>query len=652
MSTVQADVTRAGSAETKAAARLKARIIIPVWGRKYVDRLAAACLPALLAPGNLPYLAAHFDCELVIVTENKLFDAVRALDVIQRAQRWCGLRLVAMDDVMPHPSYYGLTITHSLYRGFTDLGDAAKDVWCLFLNADFILADGSYRALVARIHAGARIILSPSYCTIEENVRPVLRERIAADNGVLAMPPREMAGLILDNRHYTIRAKTVNWHMYRIEHVDQFYYVHDRDTLLGRQIPIAVVAFRPERVPLEPVAFWDYGILTEICPTAELCVLGDSDDFLMLELRTQGGMGDWLKLGWLDKDEIARQLSQWSTHDQRRCARYTLTLHRADLPKDIDAGVKALHSYYADVESRLAPEPRPYKNHYIWTQQADYHKAWLAARNNPLAQAPAAEPARKPSLFALSLALTKEIARSVIQGGGSSAYRRLHDILRVGYRALYGRLPEVGTFHPYRSDLCRVVSHLKEAAKTERRVLVVASALGTAIAPHLHEWFASVVSATPDELLDERELDGLLEQAPFDLCFLEVTRDEFLRFSEMHERLRSLVKNRGEIVLFYRTRGFDRISQRDFPLIQRGLPAGDLPVLEFRGGWLSYLVQAVWENETGVLQGGTIRGMLKFAAIALALGPMSMLANWRSQRRAPGRFVSPCTSMFLRITVI
>jgi hypothetical protein len=329
-----------------------------------------------------------------------------------------------------------------------------------------------------------------------------------------------------------------------------------------------------------------------------------------------------------------------------------LTLHRADLPPDIDVGVKALDSYYRDVEGRLAPEPRDYRNHYIWTQQADYHRAWLATRNDPQPPSPAAASPKPPSLFALSLALTKEMARTAMQGGGTSAYRRLHDILRVGYRALYGRLPEVGVFHPYRSDLRAVVPHLKRAATTSRRALVVASALGTAVAPHLNQWFAEVVTATPDEILDERELEGVLEQSPFDLCFLELTRDEFLRFSEMHRRLRGLMKHKGEIVLFYRTKGFDRVSQRDFPLIQRGLPGSDLPTLEFRGGWLSYLVQAIWENETGALQGGTIRGMLKFAAVALALGPIAMIANWRSQSREPGRFASPCTSMLLRITVI
>ena len=119
---------------------------------------------------------------------------MRAIEPIKRAQRWCSLRLVAMDDVLSHPRYYGFTLTHCFYRGFTDLGDAAQDVWCVFVHADFILADNSYRSLVDRMLACARIIFSPSYCAVEERVRPVLDEHIAAAGGVLAMPKREMAG--------------------------------------------------------------------------------------------------------------------------------------------------------------------------------------------------------------------------------------------------------------------------------------------------------------------------------------------------------------------------------------------------------------------------------------------------------------------------
>ena len=47
------------------------RIITYGWGDRYVDFLLTFTLPALLAPGNLPYVASEVPCELVILTQRR-----------------------------------------------------------------------------------------------------------------------------------------------------------------------------------------------------------------------------------------------------------------------------------------------------------------------------------------------------------------------------------------------------------------------------------------------------------------------------------------------------------------------------------------------------------------------------------------------------
>jgi hypothetical protein len=49
-----------------------ARLIMPLCGSVYSEKLVAMMLPALLAPGNLPSLATMFDVEVALVTEHKL----------------------------------------------------------------------------------------------------------------------------------------------------------------------------------------------------------------------------------------------------------------------------------------------------------------------------------------------------------------------------------------------------------------------------------------------------------------------------------------------------------------------------------------------------------------------------------------------------
>lgn len=648
MDRLTADVASVPTASQGSAARLKARIIIPVWGAKYIAKLDAACLPALLAPGNLPHLAKHFDCELVVVTQAESFELVRTLPGVRAAAQYAPLKLVAMDDVMSHPSYYGYTITHALYRGFSDLGDAAKDVWCLFLNADFILADGSYRALTERMLAGERCILSPSYCTIEEDVRPVLNASIAQGEGVLALPPRRMAELILDHRHYTIRAKTINWHMYRIDHVDQFYYAVDRHTLLGRQIPIAVVALRPERVPVAPVAFWDYGVISEVIPSGKICVLGDSDDFLMMELRVRKGMSNWLKLGWMEKDEIARSLSRWSTRDQRMCAAFPLALHSRDMPQTAAGGFAALDAYWMDVKSRMTPEPQSHHDHYIWTGTLDLHAKWLGGLSAPN---PAGEQLSRGSerplvdLLGSSLRLFFGIGSAV----GRDRFRRsVFDCLQVLYRAMFGRLPDVGFCHPQRVDLLATSKYLQKTCVGAKRALSIWSLPRATVAPFLKQWIPEVFSAKSEDLLHPAEL---ARRGPFDVCFLELARDEIVGFGKQYSLLRPMMKPGGKVIVFYQTRGMERVKQRDATLIHSGLPGEDLPRLEFRGGFLSHSVQAVWESLHDRLENGGTREFVRFALLATLLAPFAALANAISSPH-PGRHTVHCTSLLLEVTVV
>ena len=69
-----------------------ARLIIPLWGSVYAEKLTSMTLPALLAPGNLPALAATFDVDVVLVTESKLVDYIRQARSFQRLTTVCEVK--------------------------------------------------------------------------------------------------------------------------------------------------------------------------------------------------------------------------------------------------------------------------------------------------------------------------------------------------------------------------------------------------------------------------------------------------------------------------------------------------------------------------------------------------------------------------------
>src|SRR5215470_12709417 len=344
------------------------RVITYAWGEKYVDTMLTLTLPALLAPGNLPYVASEVPCELVILTQRRFFSKFNRHPSIARARSICPVRFIKLDDLIVSKDKYGMTLTYALHRGFSDLGPAMTEHWQIFLNADFILADGSLRSVIGHLSRGERIVASPSYCTIAEEVTPELRKHLDAATSTLSISHRELARLVLQHRHTVSRGKTVNQPSFHMRYADQFYWSVDDTTLIGYQMPVSIVGLRPERYLSEPNSYWDFGLIWEYCPKSEVCVIGDSDEFLMMELREKSVAEDQVVPGPPNKQEIAERMVTWVTPYQRHFLKFPLTLHDHDLPPTVEDACVKLRSFVDDVMSSAPPLPSHIKH-----SQWEYH---------------------------------------------------------------------------------------------------------------------------------------------------------------------------------------------------------------------------------------------------------------------------------------
>jgi hypothetical protein len=354
------------------------RIVTYAWGENYVHELLSFTVPALLAPGNLPSIAASVPCELVILTEERFFATVGCHASILRAKEFCPLRLIALDDLITQKDKYGMALTHALHRAFSDLGPAMTASWQIFLNADFILADGSLRNLLRHLARGEHLVAAPSYCVAAAEVAPELSQRVDQKTSSLSISPRELAALAIKHRHNTIRGKTVNERQFNIRYMDQFYWLVDKSTLLGHQMPIAIVGMRPERYLAEVNSYWDYGLMREFCPKAEACVLGDSDEFLMIELRETKVAEDQIASTWPEPKQIAERMMVFATEYQREFARYPLTLHTSNLTSEVDKARAKLRTYVDEILSYLPDFLPSHLDHPQW----NYHlPAFFEARH-------------------------------------------------------------------------------------------------------------------------------------------------------------------------------------------------------------------------------------------------------------------------------
>ena len=230
--------------------------------------------------------------------------------------------------------------------------------------------------MIAHLSRGERIVASPSYCVNAEETIPELRKRLDQSNSTLCISPRGSLELILAHRHDVIRGKTVNQQQFHMRYMDQFYWDIDDNTMIGSQMPVAIVGLRPERYVAEPNSYWDYGLIREYCPSAEICVLGDSDCFTMLELRYRSVAEDQVVLGPANPNEIAGRMITWVTPYQRDFLKFSLILHACDLPPSVDAARRNLQNIINEVMSHAAPTFPSHLQHPQW----EYH--WTVFKNH------------------------------------------------------------------------------------------------------------------------------------------------------------------------------------------------------------------------------------------------------------------------------
>lgn len=373
----------------------KVRLINYAWGKPHLDELLHYSLASALAPNNLPCLCERFDCSVAILTESKYFDYVRQNSIARAVHSMCELELIPIDDLLAPSWQYGMVLSHALHRGVQSM-DHAPDTYFLFLNSDFVLADGSYRNLMPRILSEERVHLAPSYCVNQSAVEPILRKRLKDDR--LSIPNRELASIIIDNRHSTVRAKTINQDQLEFEHMDQFYWMINERAVVARQMPIALVGLRPEVRLAQPTTFWDWGLVYDFCPSRQLHVLPDSDEFLMLELRDDERSLGSVRFGRTSPKEIAGRMQGYITQYQVDNSKFRLFLHSDDVDPDVYAEAQQQLDVFAKSVISALPSKLPsHLDHGQW----NYHKTHYAERlsaGRPMPRAPKRSPSHRKKL--------------------------------------------------------------------------------------------------------------------------------------------------------------------------------------------------------------------------------------------------------------
>lgn len=494
------------------------KLLLPVWGRRFIHQFLTVSLPTLLAPGNIPALAGALPTEMVFLTRGRDEATIRGHRAFDRLASLCAVRLEPIDDLI-NDGNYSTTITLAYARAVRATGKAMTDSCFVFLVSDYIMADGSLSSVLARIRAGASAVLAGNFQIVEEDAAPWLAARADAADAIVALSSRELMGWALPHLHPVTMANTVNQPMSHASHTNRLFWRVDADTMIGRFFLMHMIAIRPEVADFTVGASCDYSFVPEMCPSGSVAALTDSDDYLVVEMQPRHHEERYLRLGPIDAAALARQLSEWTTAQHRQNADYRLVFHSGALPAALPSVSAAADAFITDVKRAMTPEPQPYRDHPYW-------RGAIAAFE----------------------AVARRKARQTVSAGRLRAFGALFWLDRLRLRVA-GALPDLPLWHPLWPDLHLALATLKEfLADTRRRVLIV-SATPSLLTDWLSEAAPEANLVRTWQILGSKNSSSTVPWDGHDLCLIEVPPAELRHLEKVVDRVLPSMKIGGEILV-------------------------------------------------------------------------------------------------------
>lgn len=606
------------------------RVLVPVWGQRYIDMFLDIGLPSMLTPRNLPALAAEYACEFVFLTKASDKDRISTHAGYQALARVCTTKFTAIDDLLVR-GMEGYSLTLAFARGIHEIGPKMVDTYFIFMNADFVLSDGAYETLLRHIREGRRAIVAPSLRSVSEYTAPILERKRDDSDHTLTISAREMVGLTLKHLHPTAAANIVDSNFAFNSATNQFFWWVDDHTLIARFFLLFMFCIRPEQELQDIPGFCDYTFVPEMCPSGDVVILDDSDECYLMELQGREQELHYLRFGRPAVEDIARHLTEWTTYNHRFYSRRTVVFHSGDRPNSLARSEQIATAFMEGVFQRMDGEPMPVRNHPYWTGARAAAQRMNSGRS-------AAEIAKENTESALA-----KIAKSAV------AVRRL-------FRSLAGEPPLVNMLHFDWQDYRAAVPYLRTAlADPAAQILYVNGGLIN---------FEALTSASR-ERCHRLELEDILVRrgtaakvAPtrrYNFCFLYIGTRHLADVGEALSCLTDMTTDDARIVILIRDDSPDAFGAPLSRILLRQLaqirPFGlSVKSVVSSGGSIKKLVrETVITYATKIYRYGVFRSPGAVAALMVLIpcaAIINLVAKLRGQRALDSRY---CSSLVLNI---
>ncbi len=420
------------------------QLLLPVWGIQFIAQFLRVSLPTLLAPGNLPAIAATLPTKFILLTNTEGAGILSTHAAVNYLREICEVEIGIIDDLITGDNY-STTITLAYARAVRAVGPQMLDTCFFFLISDYIMADGSLANVLARMQSGHSGVVAGNFQVVEEDAFGSFFATFDQGEPAIVLHARNLMGWAIKYLHPMTLANMVNFPLCHSIHSNRLFWHVDENTLIGRFYLMHMICIRPEVMDFEVGSSCDYSFIPEMCPSGNVYRLTDSDEYLIVEMQRSAHEGGYVRLGAVDQLALVESLAEWTTANHRGNAHATIVFHAAELPSNFEL-MTAAASTYVDAVEQLLPPPQPHRDHPYWLGAIAAHRYAVS---------------RKKGLVALA------------RDPGVSRY---YDLIFRWRNLVFGRPPTVRPWHPRWPDY-RMIENLVRSRLdgSKSRLLVISS---------------------------------------------------------------------------------------------------------------------------------------------------------------------------------
>jgi hypothetical protein len=408
--------------------------------------------------------------------------------------------------------------------------------------------------------------------------------------------------------HPATIANTVNNPVCHNKHTNRLFWRVDNNTLIGRFYLMHMICIRPELTDFAIGASCDYSFVPEMCPSGNVVTIGDSDEYLAIEVQPRDHEARFITWGPVRPSDVAISLSEWTTARHRLNVHDTIVYHSDELPASLPCVMDEATRFISKVAKELSPRPQPHRDHPYW-------RGAIAALEAAKRVSPA-----KESRWAML--------------GRSPMTSRLYEAVPI----VCGRPPEVKRGHPRWADFSGHRAAIETAIAQVGPRLLIASTSGTVLADWVAKRVPQAIRIPLHRLLQRFPAGGTLPEH-LDGCVLELHEADFTAAGEIVDSLvPSLRPGAPVFVVAFNPRWLDRptvfgdvLSAKASLFWRSGLWPEELHIVS--ASRLRWWLNASFIHAVGALARGAPLLMPLWAMLASVFGVLALGANLVSSVR-------------------